>query len=570
MAAGRFRTYVLTLIVATLLASAVAASSAAEEAPTTARAAVDMSIGAPSGVVGPQGVVELQVAGRGGVPSSADAVVLNVTATQTTAESFVTVWPTGTARPNASNLNFVASETRPNLVISKLGVGGKVSLYNHAGSTHLLADVAGFFPAGSGYRSLNPSRQLDTRVGLGGQRAAVGAKGVVELGVTGRGGVPSDGVEAVVLNVTAADATAESFVTVWPTGVPRPNASNLNVVAGETRPNLVISKVGADGKVSLYNHKGTTHLLADVSGYFKEGGDYVAMNPIRLLDTRDSVAVGPRGVVDVQPQPYSGVAAVVMNVTATQPTAESFVTAYPSSVARPNASNLNMAPDATTPNLVISKLGADGRVLLYNHEGYTHLIADAAGFFPTGGSYRPLNPTRLLDTRPPAAPSPSPAPPIPRIAPGTQLVGVDISPGRYIADGVSSCYWERLSGLGGSFDEIIANDFLSGRGIVDIAATDVAFKSNRCGTWIGVASSTGPPRNAMGPGAWQVGVEITPGRWATDGAVNDCYWERLSGFSGESDQLLANDLISGRVVVDIASTDVGFSSTRCGNWTRIG
>ncbi len=506
--------------------------------------------------------------------SGADAVVLNVTATQTTAKSFVTVWPTGTARPNASNLNFVAGETRPNLVISKLGAGGRVSLYNHAGSTHLLADVAGYFPSGPSYRALNPSRLLDTRIGRGGPRAPVGAKGVVELGVTGRGGVPTAGVEAVVLNVTATEATAESFVTAWPTGTARPNASNLNFVAGETRPNLAISKVGTGGKVSLYNHKGTTHLLADVAGYFEKGGDYVAMNPIRLLDTRESGPVAPRGVVGVQPNPHSGVSAVVMNVTATQSTAESFVTAYPSNVPRPNASNLNMVADATTPNLVISKLGPDGRVILYNHEGYTHLIADAAGFFPTGASYRPLTPARLLDTRPPAAPASPPGtptpPPIPRIAPGTQLVGVDISPGRYIAEGVSSCYWERLSGLGGSFDEIIANDFLTGRGIVDIAATDVAFKSERCGTWIGAASSTGPPRNTMGPGAWQVGVEITPGRWATDAAVNDCYWERLSGFSGEFRQLIANDFTSGRVVVDISSSDAGFNSSRCGNWTRIG
>ncbi len=80
--------------------------------------------------------------------------------------------------------------------------------------------------------------------------------------------MPGTGVTAVVLNVTAVDPSAGTYVTAWPTGEGRPNASNLNIPPGDTRPNLVIVKVGAGGKVSFYNDAGNTDLIADVAGYY--------------------------------------------------------------------------------------------------------------------------------------------------------------------------------------------------------------------------------------------------------------------------------------------------------------
>lgn len=110
----------------------------------------------------PEGsVTELLVAGRGGEPIDADAVVLNVTATGTKRPGFVTVWPCGSPMPNASNLNFGTDDTVPNTVIVKVDNAGKVCLYTDAG-THLLADANGYFPAGSGYGALVPARLMDT------------------------------------------------------------------------------------------------------------------------------------------------------------------------------------------------------------------------------------------------------------------------------------------------------------------------------------------------------------------------------------------------------------------------
>ena len=115
-----------------------------------------------------------------------------------------------------------------------------------------------------------------------------------EIVVTGRGGVPATGVDSVAINVTATNPTTASFLTVWPTGTPRPTASNLNFDTGQTIPNLAIAKVGTDGRISIYNLAGTVDVIIDVVGWFPTGGGYTSLTPARLADTR-------------QPTPTSGI-----------------------------------------------------------------------------------------------------------------------------------------------------------------------------------------------------------------------------------------------------------------------
>lgn len=361
--------------------------------------------GGAEGFAGPIGggaSIALPVAGHGGVPASgATAVLLNVTVTQPTGESFLTVYPSGTARPLASNLNFLAGQTAPNLVSAKLGADGKVAIYNNAGSTQVVVDVVGWFTAagaadGASLNPLPPTRILDTRVGTGGFALPLTASGTISPRVTGVGGVPATGVSAVVLNMTATQPTAETFLTVFPSGSARPVASNLNVLAGQTRPNLVVAKVGADGKVSVYNNAGAVHVIFDVVGWY--GADGVAararfnpLPPSRVLDTRVGTGgvaapIGPAATISVKVTgvggvPATGVSAVVLNVTATQPTSESFVTVFPTGAARPLASSINMTSGQTVPNLVVAKVGADGKVSAYNNAGTAHLIFDVVGWY---------------------------------------------------------------------------------------------------------------------------------------------------------------------------------------------
>jgi hypothetical protein len=80
-----------------------------------------------------------------GVPYFATAVVLNVTATNTSASSFLTVHPSTKALPTASDLNWVAHQTLPNLVVATLGDTGAISFYNAAGTADVVADLVGYF-----------------------------------------------------------------------------------------------------------------------------------------------------------------------------------------------------------------------------------------------------------------------------------------------------------------------------------------------------------------------------------------------------------------------------------------
>ena len=149
---------------------------------------------------------------------------------------------------------------------------------------------------------------------------------------------------------------------------------------------------------------------------------------------------------------------------------------------------------------------------------------------------------------------------------GTFLVGRDIAPGRYITSGGAFCYWARLRGLSGSLADIIANDISQGQSIVTISPNDVAITSNGCGTWV-LAPTNGPQATSFGDGTFAVGVDIAPGTYITSGGP-ECYWARLSGFGGSLEEIITNDLPQGQAVVSIAPTDVGFTSDRCGTWTR--
>jgi len=109
---------------------------------------------------------------------------------------------------------------------------------------------------------------------------------VFNLPVLGRGGVPASGVGSVALNVTVARPSEAGFVTVWPAGQPRPNASNLNFTPGQTVPNMVIVPVGAGGQISIVNESGTADVLVDVLGWFPVGASFTGLAPARLLDSR--------------------------------------------------------------------------------------------------------------------------------------------------------------------------------------------------------------------------------------------------------------------------------------------
>jgi hypothetical protein len=207
------------------------------------------------------------------VPAGTGAVVLNVTATNTTLPGFVTAWPAGQPRPLASNLNVEQSgQTIANLVMVPLSADGKVALFSQS-ALDLVADLEGYVtgagaPASTDglFTPLVPVRVLDTRAGDPLPRLTGGV--TASLPIAGRVGVPSTGVAAVLVNVTVTGAAGPGFVTVFPGGAAVPLASNLNVSgAGQTIPNLALGPLGAGGVIGLYSLS-STDLVVDVAGWF--------------------------------------------------------------------------------------------------------------------------------------------------------------------------------------------------------------------------------------------------------------------------------------------------------------
>jgi len=346
----------------------------------------------------------LSMLDRVGIPATGvSAVAFNLTATSPTANGYLTAWPSGQPLPFSSNLNFTPGATVPNLAIVAAGTAGGVSLYNSAGSTDLVADAVGYFTTGSELNAIQPQRILDTRrIGqtIDGRFKGIGALSAgatIHLTLAGRAGVPDFGAGVAIMNVTATNTTKPGFITAFAGDAPQPLASSLNFTAAQTIANLVVTPIGANGQVSLYNSAGNTDLIADLMGWMPTASQLTAIAPARLMDTRPGTSTidgqflgtGPISAENSKSllvagragMPSTGVDSVVLNVTVTDPTAAGYVTVWPTGSIRPIASNLNFVPGQTVPNLVIAKLGPDGTVSFFNSAGTTNLVVDVVGWF---------------------------------------------------------------------------------------------------------------------------------------------------------------------------------------------
>jgi hypothetical protein len=217
-------------------------------------------------------VTQLTVGGRGGVPVSASAVVLSVTATGATSAGFVTVFPCGGGVPTAATLNYTAGATVSNGVVVQTGPGGTVCLYS-MGEVDLIVDVNGYHPVGATLASVQPARLVESRSGVGlstvdGLQNGIGvrqADSITPIQVVSRAGAPRV-VASVVLNVTVTEPRRDGFVVLYACGDPRPNAAHLNFQAGQTVSNMVIADVSSSGTVCLYS-MADAQVVVDITGY---------------------------------------------------------------------------------------------------------------------------------------------------------------------------------------------------------------------------------------------------------------------------------------------------------------
>jgi hypothetical protein len=210
----------------------------------------------------------------------ASAVVLNLTATGGTQDSYLTAYPAGTGGPPlASNLNFPAGRDLPNRVIVRLGTGGsagRVSLYNAVGYVNVVADLVGWFTDGSDagaggglFHPLVPQRILDTRpqYQVGPYSSPLGQDSNLLVQVAGQGGI-SGAATAAALNVAVTNTSSGSFLTVYPNGQVFNVTSDLNFRAQDTIANLDIARLGTAGAVIVYNNLGSADVFIDAQGWY--------------------------------------------------------------------------------------------------------------------------------------------------------------------------------------------------------------------------------------------------------------------------------------------------------------
>jgi hypothetical protein len=268
------------------------------------------------------------------------------------------------------------------------------------------------------FDSLSPARLADSRSGgatVDGQVSSFGpvtTGSVTTVQVTGRGGVPA-GARAAALNVTSVGAEGPGYLVLFPCGEDTPLSSHVNYFGGDVVANLVFARLNSAGQVCVYAHR-STHFVIDVTGAFPSTSTYQSVTPARYLDTRaaqqtfdgrgmgagllraGSVAtslVAGRGDVP------AGATAVVVNITAVNPRADGYVTAYPCGGDVPGASNLNYFAGQTVANSAVVRVGAAGQICFYTLAA-TDLIVDVQGSFASDAAMTSFTPVRLADSRP--------------------------------------------------------------------------------------------------------------------------------------------------------------------------
>lgn len=366
--------------------------------------------------VGAAGVLTIVTAGVAGVPAGATAVVLHVTTTNTTAVSFLTVWPTGAAQPGSSNLNWAPGQTVPNLVQTTVGTNGDITMFNNQGSADVVVDLDGYFQPGVGalFGATTPTRVCDTRLGQPANQCNHGgtASGTMGNGqtkvinvVTGFG-VPA-GATAVVLDVTATTTSAAGYLTVWPDGAAQPLASSLNWAAGQTISNRVITAVSPSGNIDLFNAHGTSDVVVDLGGYYTTSATafgYFPVIPARICDTRPispAIASNPCNSAGPGTMPSgaafrltgfpAGIYALVLNVTVTDTGAAGFLTVFPDSSATiPLAADITWSPGQTVANLAAVYLGTTSALAVFNgSSGSTDVVVDIEGYYANAAIVAP-------------------------------------------------------------------------------------------------------------------------------------------------------------------------------------
>jgi hypothetical protein len=209
--------------------------------------------------------------GSCGIPATAQAYAVNATVVPSGFLDYLTLLPSGSARPLVSTLNAYGGQVTANMAIVPAGTGGGMDAFASQ-DTHLMLDVMGYFAprAQGGLRlmTLTPCRAVDTRnpAGpFGGPILSAGSSRSFPIPSTACN-VPLSAL-AYSMNATVVPAGLLDYLTIWPAGTPQPFVSTVNAYDGQVTANALIIQAGSSGGVTAFATD-TTHLILDLNGYF--------------------------------------------------------------------------------------------------------------------------------------------------------------------------------------------------------------------------------------------------------------------------------------------------------------
>jgi hypothetical protein len=406
--------FAVTGLVASAAAALIAASPAAAAPVSTAGTYVPVTparvidtrsgLGGHHGVIAAHGAIASAVGGHAHIPSTGvSSVAVTITVLSPTASGSLTAWATGTARTTAVNVSFAKGLAASDLAHVPVSTGGALDLYNGStGSIQVVVDVSGYYRAGTpnapgAYVRVAPNRVVDTRTGQDGNRkGAMGAGQGFSPLIGSHDGVPSSGVAAVAVTITAMSPTRSGRLLAYQFTGTKPGPAALQYVAGRPASAFAIVPVYL-GRISLVNvSTGSVQVAVDVSGYILSGppttaGSFQVRSQQSIVDTRYGTggnrkgALGPSGAVSVHIGGRGGVpinaAYAVLTVTDVSPTRSGGLTVWTQGVGRPGTTNLQFAAGQATSNVVIVPVSSSGLVDLYNAStGSTQVIVSVDGF----------------------------------------------------------------------------------------------------------------------------------------------------------------------------------------------
>ena len=346
----------------------------------------------PKQRVAPGASIGFGVLGKGGIPASGvETVLARVTALDALGQGYVRGYASGNPAPPTSALQYTKIGNRSETLYLPVSPLGVARLQANVAATHLVVDVIGYTRTGDAvgggaYVPVAPKRAYDSRSG---QPLPTAGSRTIQIG--GLNGVPGTGVGAVVLSATVVKPTGASYVTLWPTGKPKPAYSSINGGPDGNTTSLVVVPLGLAGQLNADTAASGVHLVLDVVGYYTDGsvdlpdGSYTPVDNVRAFDSRSAGGAFGGGaaravkVAGTGTNVPAGASAVVVTLTSAAPQGKGYLTVTANGGV--GTTSLTYYAGRTISTTQVVKVAADGTIRVRANDGTTQVLVDVVGYF---------------------------------------------------------------------------------------------------------------------------------------------------------------------------------------------